>query len=133
MIVEKNRYLIKAKICIGNFYDAPVEDVFVELREPDTRELYAMQKKISGIADPGERQRAFMLGMIDLLPLVIVTHNLYASEGIPYKNDDVVELILAKIDLFQYVVTEYYSKVLSFIMPSTESREPKATEEAKTV
>jgi len=45
----------------------------------------------------------------------------------------VVELILAKIDLFQYVVTEYYSKVLSFIMPSTESREPKATEEAKTV
>ena len=133
MIVEKNRYLIKTKIFIGNFYDAPVEDVFVEVREPNTRELYAMQEKSAGLTDPGERQKAFMLGMIDLLPLVIVTHNLYASEGVPYKNDEVVELILAKIDLFQYVVTEYYSKVLSFIMPSTESQEPKATEEAKTV
>ncbi len=73
MIVEKNRYLIKTKIFIGNFYDAPVEDVFVEVREPNTRELYAMQEKSAGLTDPGERQKAFMLGMIDLLPLVRTT------------------------------------------------------------
>lgn len=133
MIIEKNRYLIKAKIFIGNFFASAIDDVFIELREPTTRELYEMQEKSAGLTDKVAKQKAFMMAMIDLLPSVIVTHNIFASESVMYKNDEVVELVLAKIDLFQYVVTEYYDKVLSFIMPSTVEMETKATEEVKTV
>lgn len=128
MIVEKNRYLIKAKILIGNFLGAAPDEAFVELREPNTLELYELREKWAQAA--GDQQKTLM-ALIDILPALVVSHNLFADEKTLCSKERAAEIILDKINLFEYVVAEYYDKVLFLIMPA-KTEQGKADGEEKT-
>ncbi|MCD1654717.1 hypothetical protein K7J14_08360 [Treponema zuelzerae] len=120
MIIEKNRYLIRTKILIGNFLGGSPEDCFVELREPSTTELYDLKEKWRVTRGSASQS---MYALVDLLPNLIVEHNGYKSENEKYSSQEMVETILSKIEMFEHVVMQYYEKVLFIIMPEMKEEE----------
>lgn len=114
MVIEKNRYLIKEKIEIGQFFGSKNEDVFITLREPSTTEVYELQDKWRGAS--GDKTK-IMVALIDMLPDIIVDHNLYRDEKTKYGNTEVKDIILSQLNLFSFVIDAYCDKVLFIIMP----------------
>jgi hypothetical protein len=125
MIVEKNRFLIKTKVFIGDFLGGKKEDAFIELREPNMTETFKLNETM--------KEKGFSEAFMELLPSMIVSHNLNESETVLCKTDEVVNIVCSKTQLFGYLATEYYEKIIVFISPSTqEVQEPKAAQEEKT-
>lgn len=129
MIIEKNRYLIRTKILIGNYFGGSAEDCFIELREPSTKELYELKGRWKEADKDYEK---IMFALVDLLPSLIVDHNAYLNDKDKYSTQELVELVLSKLDMFYYVVSEYYDKVLFIIMPELKTGEENSGTETKT-
>ena len=114
MVIEKNRYLVKEKIEIGQFFGSKPEDVFITLREPSTTEVYDLQNKWREAN--GDKTKV-MEALIDILPDIIVDHNMFRDEKSKYTNTEVKEIVLSQINLFSFVIGHYCDKVLFIIMP----------------
>jgi len=160
MELEKNRYLLKIKIEIGDFLGGEKAAAFVVLRETNKKETLELQEKWSDInceyielledekakaeakgrtiskeKENGisfKKQNRILEVLCDLIPSMIIEHNFVNEDAKPATPGEVAELLNNKEDLSNYVVNEYYEKILVFTMPSTGKTETKA-EDAKTV
>ena len=107
MVIVNNNYLITARINLGRFFGVPEADAYVELREPSTFDALKMEKAAKG-GEPEESLAVFR----EILPRLIVEHNLYRSESEKLSPEEVVEAMVEKMELFSFVVTEYSARVL---------------------
>ncbi len=79
------------------------EDAYVVLKELPTMEM--MQLK-----DAHEKGQKELLGFFkEVLPQIIVEHNLYETETQKMRNDEVAAFIYEKIDLTGKIIGEYAS------------------------
>lgn len=79
------------------------EDAFVVLKELPTMEMMQLN-------EAHEKGRKELLEFFkDVLPLIIVDHNLYETEKQKMSNEDVASFIYEKLDLTGKVIGEYAS------------------------
>lgn len=85
------------------------EDVYVTLKEPDTHITLELRK----IADQGEE--ALLECFAKHLPDLMVDHNFYDDEELKEKltNHEVLEIILAKTEVFAKVANTYTDAVFT--------------------
>ncbi|MGD9938612.1 MAG: hypothetical protein AB7T74_02300 [Clostridia bacterium] len=107
MIIAKDTYLVKARMNLGNFFDAPDADVFIELREPDTKATF----KLNNAFTSGDNER-IVITFVELLPALITAHNLMKTETESYTLTEVAGIIESKLDLFLHVLDQYKEKVI---------------------
>lgn len=107
VIVKDEKYLVSAKILIGEFFGIPDEDAYVELREPVTKDTLRLQKaaqtnEIDTIID----------AFVETWPRLLVDHNLMKSDEDKMDSAEVIETLSRKLELFMYVFTQYSERVL---------------------
>ena len=79
------------------------EDAFVVLKELPTMEMMQLN-------EAHEKGRKELLEFFkDVLPLIIVDHNLYETEKQKMSNEDLASFIYEKLDLTGKVIGEYAS------------------------
>lgn len=107
VIVRDEKYLVSARIPIGQFFSLPDDDVFVELREPETKTTMRLQRA-SQTNDIEKVVDAF----VEAFPGILVDHSLMKSETEKMEAAEVINTLAKKLELFMYVFTEYSNKVL---------------------
>jgi len=107
MVIVNDSYLIAAKINVGEFFDLPPADVFIELREPDTRAMF----KLEAAFRSGDNEKIIDT-FLSALPGLIVSHSLMKSEKEAMTPAEVTETVERKLSLFMHILTEYKEKVL---------------------
>lgn len=111
MIVRTKDYLVSARIEIGNFFDVPAAEAFLELREPDAFDSNRFGKVSKDCAEAGDQGPLLEL-FREVFPRLIIDHNLYKDEQTQLSSAEVVAVILDKTALLNTVLGEYSSKVL---------------------
>lgn len=104
MIVDID-YLFSAKIPIGRFFNAPDDDVTIELREMNQAQATKLQKLINDIGDAAQY-------FVDQLPSIIVDHDLWADDAHKFTAEEVTKMISRRAELCLTLLNEYASKVL---------------------
>lgn len=105
--VRKNAYdnaIQKVKITIGTLLGLEKDDeAYVVLKELPTMEMMKLTEAESA------GQKELMEFFKEVLPNIIVSHNLEETEGVLMSNKAVTELIFEKLDLTGKVVGDYSS------------------------
>lgn len=101
MFVKKNsNYIITTKIEFGTFLGCKEDsEAYVVLREMDTYETLQLKKHT------GEEE--LLMFFKELMPTLIVEHNLFETEADKMTNEDLVKLVFSKINLTTKVFGEY--------------------------
>lgn len=107
MVIVDKSYLVSARINLGQYFNVPEEDAFIELREPSTFDALKMEK-----ATKAGDTEATLKTFSEILPRVIVDHNFYKDKDSKLEPEDVVAMLAEKLDLYSYVVGEYSTRVL---------------------
>ena len=107
MIIVNDSYLIAAKINVGEFFNLPDGDVFIELREPDTRTMF----KLEAAFKTGENEKIIDT-FLNALPGLIVSHSLMKTEKDAMAPQEVADTVARKLSLFMHILTEYKERVL---------------------
>lgn len=106
MFIRKNNYdnsLRRVKIEFGKIVGLEEDkEAYVTLKELDTMTTLRL-KDVSQKGDENEVMEFFK----DILPRIIVVHNLYETETKLMSNQDVANFIYEKLDLTSKVVSEY--------------------------
>lgn len=104
MYIKKNDYdkaLRKVKIEFGTLVGLDTDaEAFLELKELDTLTTL----KLRSLADKQDEVIAYFK---EILPSIIVDHNLYETEDKKMSNKDVASFIFEKLELSTKVMTEY--------------------------
>lgn len=111
MIVRTKDYLVSARIEIGEFFNVPAADAFVELREPDAFDSNRFGKVSKACTETGDQGPLLEL-FREIFPRLIVDHNLYKDEHERLSPAEVIAVIMDKTVLFKKVLTEYTKNVL---------------------
>ena len=116
MYVKKNNYdkaLRKVKIEFGTLVGLDTDaEAFLELKELDTLTTL----KLRSLAD---KQDEVIVYFKEILPNIIVDHNLYETEDKKMSNKDIANFIFEKIELSTKVMTEY-TKAIFRVKPDSE-------------
>jgi len=116
MYVKKNDYdkaLRKVKIEFGTLVGLDTDaEAFLELKELDTLTTL----KLRSLADKQDEVIAYFK---DILPNIIVDHNLYETEDKKMSNKEIANFIFEKIELSTKVMTEY-TKAIFRVKPDAE-------------
>ena len=92
----KAKGIFKKTIYIGEFFDGVEEkDIWIRMREPNTFEADRL------------REDAPIKEVSDVVQSCIEDHNFEDDSGSKATNKSVGELIIAKVDLFSKIVTEW--------------------------
>lgn len=106
-MIIKDNYLVKARMSLGSFFGVPAGDVFVELREPDTKTTF----KLNSVFSSGDNEQ-IVNTFVEMIPSLITSHNMMKTETEAYTNAEVAGIIESKLDLFLYVLEEYKEKII---------------------
>ena len=116
MYVKKNDYekaLRKVKIEFGTLVGLDTDaEAFLELKELDTLTTL----KLRSLADKQDEVIAYFK---EILPNIIMDHNLYETEDKKMSNKEIANFIFEKIELSTKVMTEY-TKAIFRIKPDAE-------------
>ena len=116
MYVKKNDYdkaLRKVRIEFGTLIGLDTDaEAFLELKELDTLTTL----KLRSLADKQDEVIAYFK---EILPNIIVDHNLYETEDKKMSNKEIANFIFEKIELSTKVMTEY-TKAIFRIKPDAE-------------
>jgi hypothetical protein len=107
MVIVNDNYLVKARINLGQFFDVPEEDVFIELKEPNSKALFKMEE-----AFRSKDSMIILTVFIELLPSLITAHNLMRTETEKQSSVEVAAIVESKMDIFMHVLNEYKDKIL---------------------
>ena len=107
--VEEN-YIFKTKIELGEYFKKPQNEVYIVLREPESREYLKIRKSLQ--QSNGETD-AVLENFIDLFPDLIIDHAFYDDTEGKKKtsNTEVAKIITQKIEVLTQVMTEYLSSL----------------------
>jgi len=98
---DYERFLIKVKINLGQFFDKADDDVFVVLREMDTFNTLKLNEQLR------ESELATFMAFKEILPELIVDHNFYADEKTKMNNTEVVDLLFSKTKVATKIIKDY--------------------------
>lgn len=103
---DRNRAIQKVRIEIGNYLGCEsAAEAVIDVREPDEFEILRWKEASrESVLKGAEHFR-------ELLKDMIVDHNLMEDENDRMKIPDVVDLICAKTELFDYVVGKWTNSV----------------------
>ena len=107
MVIVNGNYLQKARINLGEFFDVPDEDVFIELREPTSKALFRMEESFKT-----QDSMTILTTFIELLPSLITAHNLMRTETEKHSSEEVAAIVESKMGIFLHVLAEYKDKIL---------------------
>ena len=112
-IYNAENYILKHRIMLGDVLDVPAEEEqpWVELREPDSGDLFQASQQIQS------GDSATQITTISaLFPKVLVDHNLEIEPGKKHPDDVVVHLMQNRPKVTLKVATEYGEKVLFLLL-----------------
>jgi len=116
MYVKKNDYdkaLRKVKIEFGTLVGLDTDaEAFLELKELDTLTTL----KLRSLTDKQDEVIAYFK---EILPNIIVDHNLYETEDKKMSNKDIANFIFEKLELSTKVMTEYTQAIFR-VKPNSE-------------
>lgn len=96
----KNKGLQSVKLNIGNFFDQEKpEDVQIRLREVTIAQSMELTKDTSS--------KAVLNMFMEILPDILIEHNLYETPDELMETGDVIELFKKKGKLLSYIMQEY--------------------------
>jgi len=120
MFIRKNNYensLRRVKVEFGTLIGLEEDkEAFVTLKELDTMTTLKL-KDVSQKGDQNEVMEFFK----DILPRIIVVHNLYETETKMMSNEDVANFIYEKLDLTSKVISEYTKNMFRTKSDGTEA------------
>lgn len=79
------------------------EDAFIVLSELPI----GLSMGLRNISRKKDAETAMVKFFAESLPVILVDHNLYETEIERMKNEDVIELLKGKTDIFLHVMSEY--------------------------
>lgn len=104
-IRNKSNYIVKVRIDLGDLLGCEnPEDAFIELRELDTKGLMKLRTAST------EGEEALMDFFKEILPEIIVKHNLYEDEDKLMSNEDIAELVFSTMGITSRVMETYSNK-----------------------
>lgn len=108
MFVKKNAsYLKVVKIDISEPLGCNEGEAYISLRELDTKETLNLRKNYE------EGTEALLVFFHELLPAIIVNHNLYEDENTPMKNEAIADLVYSKMELTNLVIEKFCAEAFS--------------------
>ena len=114
-IANQDDFILKHRINLGDvFNQEKEEDVFVVLKEPKSLDFIRLNDTISNAGK--EDGTKLFEKIVELLPKVIVEHNLYKDEKNILNNEEVVDFISCKTEALTKLVNEYSEKVLFLLI-----------------
>lgn len=114
---DYDKFIVKVKIEIGKDLGLESEnEAFIELKEIPTIETIQLKEMTS----KGEIE--LLKYFKEMLPSIITDHNLYVSEEVKMKNEEVVSLLFEKNTLAMKVIGEYLEKTFFISAPKTEGK-----------
>lgn len=120
MFIRKNNYensLRRVKVEFGTLIGLEEDkEAYVTLKELDTMTTLKL-KDVSQKGDQNEVMEFFK----DILPRIIVVHNLYETETKMMSNEDVANFIYEKLDLTSKVISEYTKNMFRTKSDGTEA------------
>ena len=109
----------KVRINIGTLVGLEKDDeCYVTLKELPTLEILKLKEAHN------DGLGAVMKYFKDVIPYILVDHNLYETEQQKMKNEDVADLIFAKNELTNKIISEYTSA--SFFTPASKKGDKSA-------
>ena len=88
VIKDKNAGIFKMKIEIGEHFAANKEDLWIELREPNTEEAMQLSKSAQQDSDKIDQSKVF-----EIIPHCIIDHNFESAENKKMGVPDVWKMI----------------------------------------
>lgn len=108
MIVQPaGPWLVSETVLLGDCFGGALEDAFVELRELSAIDMSRLQKALAS-ADEVRNVEAFG----EILPRIIVDHNIGKDETTKYSPEELRDLIMSKAEAYYRVLRQYSEKVL---------------------
>ncbi len=99
---DYEKFLIKVRVNIGKELGLENEnEAFIELKEIPTLETMNLKEMTS------KSEKELIQYFKNMLPMIIVDHNLYVSENIKMSNEEVVEIVFEKNTLATKVIGDY--------------------------
>lgn len=107
----------KITLNIGNFLGSEnAEDAKLTLREPNYLETIGLKKAAS------EGEEGLARYMSEVLSELLVEHNIYKTEEDLASNQEVCDLIFSKVELADYVASEYFKAVFTSRLSKNEEK-----------
>lgn len=110
-VIPKANWLITARISFAALLEAPEGSSYIDVHEPDTLSFTHLQKVIAE-----DDQEKAIAAFAELLPRVIDDHDFYeepaGGDARKLSPAEVVELLMRRMDLMTYAVSEYTQKIL---------------------
>lgn len=94
------------------------EDAFIVLTELPI----GLSMGLRNLAQKKNAETAMVKFFAEALPVVLVDHNLHETETELMKNEDVIELLKGKTDIFLHVMSEYTSHLFPTPPSKSEKR-----------
>ena len=114
---DRNKAIQRVSIEIGTYLGcASDSEAFIEVREPNEFEILRWREETQKSTLKGAEY--FKMLLVDM----IVDHNLMEDENARMKTPDVVDLICAKTELFDYVLSTWTQKVFRSRLNNTEGK-----------
>jgi hypothetical protein len=105
-IVVKKNYLVATKINVGSFFGGKDEEGFIELCEPQNDSFFKLRQAAK--AGDDSLREVF----IEVLPSLIVDHNLFQSEEQKLSSAEIVDLVKERPLIYIALVDTYTSEVI---------------------
>jgi hypothetical protein len=106
VIVKDESYLIKTRIEVGQFFGREAAEAFIELREPNNKDLIRIKDGI------GKSEAEALAAFSEIMPRIITDHNIYATEDQLKTSAEVAALIVERLGIYSYVVKRYAEDVV---------------------
>ncbi|AFG37629.1 hypothetical protein [Spirochaeta africana] len=110
IVNDKKDYLVKTTVELGELYGCErPQDITITLKEPGGLDFIELQE---GIDPESPNYQAMTKKVIELLPSVIVSHNLHKDADTPLTNAEVVNFIVERAETMTRVINQYTQEVL---------------------
>lgn len=116
VIVKDESYLIKTRVAVGKFFGREADEAFIEIREPDGRDLMRVKTAFS------DGDAALMGAFLDILPRIIVEHNLYKTEEALHSNAEVAAIVNNKAALCLDLFGKFAEQMVFTLAPPSAER-----------
>ena len=115
VIIKDDSYLIKTRVNVGSFFGREAEEGFIDIREPDGKDLMRVKSAF------GNGEAAMMDAFLEILPRIIVEHNLYKDEATLHTNAEVAAIVNNKAAICIEVFGRFAEQmVFTLAQPSAE-------------
>lgn len=115
VITDKNAGIFKIKINIGEYFGFEHDELFIELKEPETPDVMAISSENGATIDQEK--------LIKLIPKCIIDHNFLEAEDKPMAVKDFWPLIQQRSGCTLNIVTIFMNEIPLNNLKQTKSEE----------